>query len=134
MKIYYPPLVEQAYSFIAKNKRSQNRKVAKSAIYRLLVSRQILSENGTPTAEAIANGYVKDYYEAADLTFEAFLILYPVFEQFDSALFRKIGGFWEMPIDFKDYLLEKIRQQSFNYDEQMALEAYFSERNIKCID
>lgn len=134
MKIYYPPLVEQADSFIAKYKRSKNYKVAKSDVYRLLVSRQILSENGAPTAEAIANGYVKDYYEAIDLTFEAFLTLYPVFEQFDLALFRKIDGFWEIQIDFKDYLLAEIRQKSFSYDEQIALEAYFSERNIKCDD
>ncbi|MBS7576879.1 MULTISPECIES: hypothetical protein [unclassified Enterococcus] len=131
MKIYYPPLVEQANELIDKYKHPRAQAATKADIYRLLVSKQLLAENGAPTAAAVAKGYVKDYYEAADLNFNAFLELYPVFTQFDSALFRKIGGFWEIPIDFKDYLLAEISQDTFDYDEQIALESYFSERNIK---
>ena len=85
MEIIYPPLVEESINFHLKERSKEISE--KADMYCLMVERGIILENGEPTPEAIEKGWVKDFYEAEDLSLEDFLALYPVFNRHDLADF-----------------------------------------------
>ncbi|EGO7791415.1 hypothetical protein FKJ74_003005, partial [Enterococcus faecalis] len=70
MNIIYPPLVEQSFQFY---QDYEQERYDKSELYRIMVMKNIINENGTPTEEALKKGLVKDFYEEYDLSFEEFL-------------------------------------------------------------
>ena len=125
MTIIYPPLVEQSVQFYRKNGQ---KKVSRSELYRLMVEKHLIHENGSPTDEAIENGLIKDFYEAYDLSFEAFLALYPVFKKYNSELFKKIDGFWEIPLSLKEELTEQLEDGKSNYDEKVQIKEFLADR------
>ncbi|MBO0481049.1 hypothetical protein [Candidatus Enterococcus courvalinii] len=125
MNIIYPPLVEQSFQFY---QRKNSGDLSKTALYRSMVANQIITENGHPTAEAIERGFVRDFYEEQDLSFEEFLAIYPIFTAYETELFQKIDGFWEIPVSLKNELMIQLEQGKFSYDEQVQVEAFLSER------
>lgn len=125
MNIIYPPLVEQSFHFYRENGEEQ---FSKSELYRSMVENHIITENGSPTVEAIERGLIQDFYEEQGLSFDEFLTIYPIFEAYDPELFQNIDGFWEMPVSLKQELLAQLKQGQFDYDSKTRLEEYFSER------
>ncbi|MBO0431877.1 hypothetical protein [Enterococcus sp. DIV0660C] len=125
MNIIYPPLVEQSFQFYQKN---SNEDFSKTALYRSMVANKLITENGHPTAEAIERGLVRDFYEEEDLLFEEFLAIYPIFTVYETELFQKIDGFWEIPVSLKNELMIRLDHGKFSYDEQVQVEAFLSER------
>ncbi len=119
MKIIYPPLVEDSYSYFQEKK-------PKSLLYQKLVAQNIIDETGAPTKEALRKGWVKDFYEAVDLSFEKFLDLYPIFRLWSEIEFKKIEGFWEMAIRDKQKIQQVICK--LPYDQKQQLMMYFDER------
>ena len=63
MNIIYPPLVEQSFQFY---QDYEQERYDKSELYRIMVMKNIINENGTPTEEALKKGLVKDFYEEYD--------------------------------------------------------------------
>lgn len=125
MDIIYPPLVEQSFEFY---QNSEGKNISRSELYRIMVENRIIHENGSPTDEAIKNGFVKDFYEAYDLTFNEFLVLYPVFKNYAPELFEKIDGFWEIPVSLKEELVVQLQIREYSYDEKKQIKAFLEDR------
>lgn len=96
MEIIYPSLIEEAY----RHSKKFHPEITKEAIYRHFYEAGLIKENGDPTEKALSEGVVKDYTEDWDLTFEEFLMIYPVFRSFDSKHFKKIEHFWKNGFGF----------------------------------
>lgn len=127
MKILYPPLVEQGIAFY-QSEHLGNKLISKAEMYVEMVQHNIITETGLPTAYALENGLVKDFYEEENLTFQEFLNLYPVFADFSEEIFQNIEGFWEIPVSIKNDLIDGLKRHEFTYDEEMQIEAYLSDR------
>ncbi len=126
MEIIYPSLVEES---VRLNYPSQNRKLVKKAeMYRMMVAKGIITENGEPTIEALEKGWVKEFNETKDLTFTEFLAIYPFFKHYDLESIQNIEGFWEIPIDLKETLLQDIKTHKLDYDEIMQVKEYLADR------
>lgn len=125
MEIIYPPLVEESVRYHLKGR---NRISDKAAMYRTMVEKGIISDNGQPTTYALEQGLVKEFYEEADLSLADFLAIYPVFQQYDLELFQKIDGFWEIPLKLKATLLQDLSTGEFDYDEAIQLKEYLADR------
>lgn len=126
MEIIYPPLVEESINFHLKERSKEISD--KAEMYQLMVERGIISETGEPTPEAIEKGWVKDFYEAEDLSLEDFLTLYPIFNKYDLTDFQLIDGFWEIPVELKETLLKELDSDKFDYDETQQITEYLSDR------
>lgn len=126
MEIIYPPLVEQSvkYHLQANNQETIN----KAEMYRAMVEKGILTENGQPTDYALKNGWIKDFYEEENISFESFLEIYPIFNNYDASLFQMVDGFWEIPVSLKNELLQGLNQGFFSYDEKIQLDEYLEDR------
>lgn len=125
MEIVYPPLVEQSFQFY---QEKEEQGYSKSELYRSMVANQIIHENGVPTREALEKGLVREFYEEPDLAFEDFLAIYPYFQTYDSSLFQRIDGFWEIPLALKSELLAKVEAGTISYDEKVQIEEFLEER------
>ncbi|WP_207940564.1 hypothetical protein DOK78_001928 [Enterococcus sp. DIV2402] len=122
MKIVYPPLVEQSVTYHA------TQHISKADMYRSMVEKGIITENGLPTEYALENGWIKDFYEKENLSFDEFLAIYPIFEEYDQELFKLVDGFWEIPITLKEELLQALASENVNYDEKIQIEEYLADR------
>ncbi|HJF19190.1 MAG TPA: hypothetical protein K8W13_02600 [Enterococcus columbae] len=126
MQIIYPSLVEEAVRFHYPNQKVSTKE--KAAIYQAMVQQQLILPNGQPSELALNNGWIKDFYEEENLSFTEFLALYPLFENYDAQLFEQIDGFWEISLEFREVLLQKLAADTCNYDEKIQIEAYLSDR------
>lgn len=126
MEIIYPPLVEDSLAFHLANKEVSL--VDKAEMYSLMVKKGILLETGEPTQEAIEKGWVKDFYEEENLTLEEFLKIYPVFYTFDLDSLQLIDGFWEITLELKEELINRLRADDLTYDEKLQIREYLAER------
>lgn len=126
MEIIYPPLVEESINFHLKERSKEISD--KAEMYQLMVERGVISETGEPTPEAIEKGWVKDFYEAEDLSLEDFLTLYPIFNKYDLTDFQLIDGFWEVPVELKETLLKELDSDKFDYDETQQITEYLTDR------
>ena len=124
MEIIYPSLIEEAY----RHSKKFHPEITKEAIYRHFYEAGLIKENGDPTEKALSEGVVKDYTEDWDLTFEAFLAIYPVFRSFDPKHFKKINYFWEMDLALQEKILDQWEQETFTEEEIIDLTAFFEER------
>lgn len=125
MQIIYPPLVEEYFNY---QRHKTKEALDKSLVYQDMVAAGLITETGMPTKEALAKGMIKDFYEEEYLSFPEFLALYPVFANYDKALFQQIAGFWEITLDFKTELLAALAAKSFDYDETVQIQMYLAER------
>ncbi|WP_270720930.1 hypothetical protein [Enterococcus faecalis] len=105
MNIIYPPLVEQSFQFY---QDYEQERYDKSELYRIMVMKNIINENGTPTEEALKKGLVKDFYEEYDLSFEEFLKLYPVC--------------------LKEELILLLNDKDCDYDVRIQIQQFLEER------
>ncbi|WP_288394957.1 hypothetical protein [uncultured Vagococcus sp.] len=126
MEIIYPPLVEDSLAFHLANQEVSL--VDKAEMYSLMVKKGILLETGEPTQEAIEKGWVKDFYEEENLTLEEFLKIYPVFYTFDLDSLQLIDGFWEITLELKEELINRLRADDLTYDEKLQIREYLAER------
>lgn len=126
MEIIYPPLVEDSLAFHLANQEVSL--VDKAEMYSLMVKKGILLEIGEPTQEAIEKGWVKDFYEEENLTLEEFLKIYPIFHTFDLDSLQLIDGFWEIPLELKEELINRLRADDLTYDEKLQIREYLAER------
>lgn len=126
MDIIYPPLVEDSLSYYFGQKRINVED--KAAMYQHMVDSEIITEQGLPTQKALDLGWVKDFYEEENLSFDEFLELYPVFKSFDSNHFKMIDGFWEISYSFKETLIDILQSDTMTYDDRLQLTEYLSER------
>ena len=125
MNIIYPPLVEQSFQFY---QDYEQERYDKSELYRIMVMKNIINENGTPTEEALKKGLVQDFYEEYDLSFEEFLKLYPFFNNYDPDYFQKIDGFWEVPVCLKEELILLLNDKDCAYDVRIQIQQFLEER------
>lgn len=58
MNIIYPPLVEQSFQFY---QDYEQERYDKSELYRIMVMKNIINENGTPTEEALKKDQLKTF-------------------------------------------------------------------------
>ena len=100
----------------------------KSTFYRSMVERGIITETGLPTQQAIENGLVKDYYEDQGLSFDEFIRIYPIFEEYDKELFQCIDGYWEIPVDMKENLVSQLESGELNFEDAQQIQAYLEDR------
>ncbi|MGL4643191.1 MAG: hypothetical protein ACRCVH_02665 [Vagococcus fluvialis] len=126
MEIIYPPLVEDSLAFHLANQEVSL--VDKAEMYSLMVKKGILLETGEPTQEAIEKGWVKDFYEEENLTLEEFLKIYPIFYTFDLDSLQLIDGFWEITLELKEELINRLRADDLTYDEKLQIREYLAER------
>lgn len=124
MEIIYPPLVEQSYQYF----QSIQSPLTKAEVYRLLVEQEVIDAFGNPTNHSLQLGWVREYTEVENASFEEFLMIYPLFRQYDASCFYLLEGFWEMTQALKKELIEQLHRDMFNYEEQCQLEAYFENR------
>ncbi|MFC6465125.1 hypothetical protein ACFP65_09135 [Marinilactibacillus sp. GCM10026970] len=124
MNIIYPPLVEQCYKAF----KEENKDLQKADVYTMLIENNILTENGMPTEHAIKTGWVKEFTEELDLTFEEFLKVYPIFAEFDKESFAFIDGFWEITKELREDIVEGLQHNKFEHDERIQLESFLSAR------
>jgi hypothetical protein len=125
MEIIYPPLVEQGLKYYLETTKHS---LDKSAFYRSMVEKGIITETGLPTQQAIENGLVKDYYEDEGLSFDEFLKIYPVFEEYDEKLFQYNDGYWEIPISLKEELVSQLESGKLTFEDTQQIEAYLEDR------
>lgn len=125
MKIIYPPLVEQGFKYYLETTKQS---LDKSSLYRSMVEKGIITENGLPTLQAIETGLIKDYYENEGLSFTEFLKIYPLFEEYDENLFQCIDGYWEIPIDMKEHLVLQLESDELTFEEIQQIETYLEDR------
>lgn len=125
MEIIYPPLVEEGLKYYLETTQQS---LDKSTFYRSMVERGIITETGLPTQQAIENGLVKDYYEDQGLTFDEFLRIYPIFEEYDKELFQCIDGYWEIPVDMKENLVSQLESGELNFEDAQQIQAYLEDR------
>jgi hypothetical protein len=97
-------------------------------MYSLMVKKGILLETGEPTQEAIEKGWVKDFYEEENLTLEEFLKIYPIFHTFALDSLQLIDGFWEITLELKEELINRLRADDLTYDEKLQIREYLAER------
>ncbi|EOT38625.1 hypothetical protein [Enterococcus columbae] len=126
MQIIYPSLVEEAVRFHYPNQKVSTKE--KAAIYQTMLQHELILPNGQPSTLALDNGWIKDFYEEENLSFTEFLALYPLFKNYDAQLFEQIDGFWEISLEFREVLLQKLAADTCNYDEKIQIEAYLSDR------
>lgn len=126
MEIIYPPLVEDSLAFHLANQEVSL--VDKAEMYSLMVKKGILLETGEPTQEAIEKGWVKDFYEEENLTLEEFLKIYPIFHTFHLDSLQLIDGFWEITLELKEELINRLRADDLPYDEKLQIREYLAER------
>ncbi|MBO0429618.1 hypothetical protein [Vagococcus fluvialis] len=126
MEIIYPPLVEDSLAFHLANQEVSL--VDKAEMYSLMVKKGILLETGEPTQEAIEKGWVKDFYEEENLTLEEFLKIYPIFHTFALDSLQLIDGFWEITLELKEELINRLRADDLTYDEKLQIREYLAER------
>lgn len=125
MEIVYPPLVEQAFKYYTEE---LHEKIDKSELYRAMVADNIITQTGLPTEYALQAGYVKDFYEPEDLTFEEFLEIYPVFKLIDCDEFALVDGYWEIPITLKKELQGWLQTKELSFEHRQQIIEYLSER------
>ncbi|AYM03668.1 hypothetical protein [Levilactobacillus yiduensis] len=101
MRIVYPQLVEDAYKVAAQAGTIKPDKVndVKAQIYRIMVQKGMLNEDGSPTQKAIdtgiANGLNEDSQDDCDPDTVAELKqLYPMYEGFNDKHFLKTNEGW----------------------------------------
>ncbi|MBO1299218.1 MULTISPECIES: hypothetical protein [Enterococcus] len=126
MEIIYPPLVEQGIKYYLETENEPT--VDKGEFYRAMVDKKLITETGLPTQHAIDQGFIKDYYEKQDLSFDEFLSIYPFFQEYDSGLFKCIDGFWEIPVDLKAELIEMLETDQLEYDDAQQINIYLEDR------
>jgi len=124
MKVIFPPLVEQGFSYF----KQVDSTITKPEVFRLLVANHILNENGLPTTVSLDEGWIKEYTEEENLTFEQFLKVYPVFKKFKQQHFTKIAGFWEIDQVLRHKLLVDLDYYHFSPEETDQVEAYLDAR------
>lgn len=122
MNIIYPPLVEQCYEKFFKN----DDKVSKAEVYQFLIYNQFINNNGSATKIAIDNQWIQEYVEEPNISFEEFLLIYPVFKKFDQSLFQMINGFWEISSTQKNVLNKMIDSDWFSYEEKLQIQAFLN--------
>mgnify|MGYP004723125667 CR=1 FL=1 len=122
MNIIYPPLVEQCYDMFFK----YNDEVSKTEVYQFLINNQFINNNGSPTQMAIDNQWIQEYVEDQNLSFDEFLLVYPVFQKFNRNAFKLKNGFWEITPLLKEYLKQFKHSRLFNYQEQIQVQAFLS--------
>ncbi|MBK0038786.1 MULTISPECIES: hypothetical protein [Enterococcus] len=122
MNIIYPPLVEQCYEKFFKN----DDKVSKAEVYQFLIYNQFINNNGSATKIAIDNQWIQEYVEEPNISFEEFLVIYPVFKKFDQSLFQMINGFWEISSTQKNVLNKMIDSDWFSYEEKLQIQAFLN--------
>ncbi|MBE9908903.1 hypothetical protein [Enterococcus casseliflavus] len=122
MNIIYPPLVEQCYEKFFKG----DDKVSKAEVYQFLIYNQFININGSATKIAIDNQWIQEYVEEPNLSFEEFLVIYPVFKNFDQSLFQLINGFWEISSTQKNVLNKMIDSDWFSYEEKLQIQAFLN--------
>ncbi|BCA86284.1 hypothetical protein EsVE80_18070 [Enterococcus saigonensis] len=125
MEIIYPPLVEEYFKY---QQGKRNFLLEKSKVYKDMVVTGLITETGMPTEKALESGMIKDFYEEKNLSFADFLVLYPIFTNYDPTLFQQIDGFWEITLDFKNELLQTLADDKLDYDEALQLQMYLEER------
>lgn len=126
MNIIYPPLVEESLSYhFSDNKIVLEDKVL---MYQSMIEAGVIDEQGFPTQEALEKGWVKDFYEKEQLSFDDFLALYPIFKSYDKRNFHLIDGFWEISHSFKETLIKDIQSEKMGYDDILQITEYLSER------
>ncbi|UUV98131.1 hypothetical protein [Vagococcus luciliae] len=126
MNIIYPPLVEDSLSYYFYDKEIDLQD--KVDMYQSMLSAGVIDEYGLPTKEALEKGWVKDFYEEENLSFEEFLNLYPIFCSYDKNKFQLIDGFWEISHSFKEQLIKEIKSEKMGYDAILQITEYLSER------
>lgn len=125
MEIIYPLIVEEGVSYLFGSTATMKEK---GQLYQEMVRKNIISETGLPTRQALDNELIKDYYEKENLSFEFFLELYPFFKSFAASDFQYIDGFWEIPITVKTTLQKLLETGDLSYDEAIQVKEYLADR------
>ncbi len=123
MNIKYPKLVEDAYDKVFKHAGK-----SKAETYRLLLEKNFINEDGTPTNEAIENGFV-GLDEKATLI-EQEKRKYPIFRQFDDEHFIIAGG--RVYVD--DFIRLELARQTLRDPHAPDKAKAFARKEIKYLD
>ncbi|MFT8727396.1 MAG: hypothetical protein ABF807_05765 [Liquorilactobacillus nagelii] len=123
--IIYPPLVEQAVTELAAGEPITA--AYQAQVYRALVKDQIIDEFGNPTQQALQQGWVTEVVEKSDLTWREFIELYPVFGNFAQD-FKKLDGFWEVTLEFKNFLIHELKGAAFTEIEKQQIQDFLGGR------
>lgn len=126
MEIIYPSLVEQAVENFSNGEDVTLE--YKTKIYRALIEDQIIDEFGFPTKQALEKGYVESVSEEPYLEWNDFLEMYPVFEKYNKNEFEMINGFWEVSLEFRDYLIQEIQKDVLNYSQKEQIQEFLTGR------
>lgn len=85
----------------------------------------IINENGYGTDFAIKNGFIREFTEIENMSFEEFLEVYPVFKYYSPKHFILVDGFWQIDELLKLQINQDVLVGKFNEHESMELEVYF---------
>ncbi len=123
MNIKYPRLVEDAFEKVFKHAGK-----SKAETYRLLLEKNFINEDGTPTAEAIKNGFVA-LDEKATLIEEQ-KRKYPIFRQFDDEHFIVANG--HVYVD--DFIRLELARQTLRDPHATGKAKEFARKEIEYLD
>lgn len=101
MRIVYPSLVEDAYNIAAQAGTIKPGKEndVKSQIYRIMVQKGMLNEDGSPTQKAIDKGFVASFSQDEQGEYEPDTLaglkrMYPMYEGYSDDHFVKTEHGW----------------------------------------
>ncbi len=123
MNIKYPKLVEDAFEKVFKHAGK-----SKTETYRLLLEKNFINEDGTPSDEAIENGFV-GLDEKATLI-EKEKRKYPIFRQFDDEHFIVAGG--QVYVD--DFIRLELARQTLRDPHAPDKAKAFARKEIEYLD
>jgi hypothetical protein len=126
MKIIYPPLVEQAYGEL----RAMGLDVTKDRVYRMMINKDLIDQQGQPTKWALDKGYVDNFIGKADGSLEpanlsAFKRMYPVYAEFSDDHFVKASVGWAADKYVIKTLSNRILNNPKSSEEQRSSAYHF---------
>lgn len=121
MKIMYPKMVERAFNIIKSeaplNMAKENE--IKADIYREMVKKGVLDENGQPTQLAFDKGFVDRAQTLAEFKQE-----FPQLKEYADSHFKYVGDGWGIDNYVMRSMANKALKASSNeYERQRALDA-----------
>ncbi|MBK0348403.1 hypothetical protein JDW15_07090 [Aerococcaceae bacterium zg-ZJ1578] len=126
MAIIYPPLVEEGYQHCL----SMGMNLSKEEVFQHLYEKGIINAFGYPTEMALTNGFVAEFTEWENWSFDEFLTLYPVFKQFDDYFFTLVDGFWQIKSELLPQFFLTLEEKELDEQSWMQLEAFFEQREM----
>lgn len=123
---FYLEIINQAHQQL----QADNPHLSRYDTYVFLMNQGVIASNGRPKKAAIESGALEVFCEDPDISFEEFLMVYPVFKRYSPHLFYLINHFWEIDHRLWKQIHLDRQMNLFSQDEVNQLDRYFVDRKL----